>query len=82
MPTTDPATGTDRRTYFPLVPSGKSAVTVSELGTISVEKLNAVGGGVSAVHLNRDEALNLFAALAAVLGRTAVGNFVPVWERQ
>lgn len=70
-----------RTAYFPLVESGKSAVSVSELGTISVEKLNPVGGGVSAVHLNRDEALNLFAALGRVLGRDSVGEYVPVWDR-
>ena len=60
---------TSTRTYFPLVPSGKSAVTVSELGTVSIEKLNAIGNGVNAVSLNRNEARELLTALTEILGQ-------------
>lgn len=68
-------------TAFFLSESGDSALAVEHNGVITVEKASRVTGGTTLIHLSRDEAMNLFAALAKVLGRTEVGNFVPVWER-
>jgi len=66
-------------TYF-LNESETAAATV-DMGVVAIEKLRVVGGGCNIIHLSRDEALNLFAALGSILGRTNVGNYVPVWER-
>jgi hypothetical protein len=68
-------------TYFPLDVTGKAAVGLEENGVIAVEKLRTVGGGTNIIHLKREEALNLFAALGEILGRDSVGNYVPVWRR-
>lgn len=68
-------------TYFPLNVSGKAAVGLEENGVVTVEKLRTVGGGTSIIHLKREEALNLFAALGEILGRDSVGDYVPVWKR-
>lgn len=68
-------------TEFLLSESGDSALAVAHNGVITVEKASRITGGVTLIHLSRDEAMNLFAALGRVLGRESVGNFVPVWDR-
>lgn len=67
-------------TNYPMDEDGNSALMVDANGIITVQKAKALGG-VNEIGLTRDEALNLFAALREVLGHSAVGNYVPVWER-